>query len=150
MAADDNDSHFGTGRITGRRRAIAAAADALGGAFTVDDLVKAARSVSPGIGVATVYRAVAVMESCGSLERVGTRESSVLYTRCDHADHHHHLVCTNCGKVARAGCPLPPSVQVDGTEGFTITNHELRLYGLCAACVEAGSAESAARSSNGG
>lgn len=150
MAPDDNDSHFGTGRVTGRRRAIAAAADALGTAFTVDDLIEAARGISPGIGVATVYRAVAAMESSGSLERVGTRESSALYVRCDHADHHHHLVCTSCGKVAHAGCPPSLAAPVEGPDGFVVTRHDLTLYGLCAACADGQPAESAADRSSGG
>lgn len=150
MATDDNGSHFGDRRITGRRRAIAAAADALGAAFTVDDLIEATRNLSPGVGAATVYRAVAAMEASGSLERVGMRENSALYVRCDHSGHHHHLVCTGCGKVARAGCPLSPAAKLEGQDGFIVTNHELRLYGLCAECTDAGRAESAPRSSNGG
>lgn len=150
MAVDDNHSHFGTGRVTDRRRAIAAAADALGGAFTVDDLIEAARGISPGVGIATVYRAVATMESSGSLERVGTRENRALYVRCDHADHHHHLVCTDCGRVAHASCPLLPGVALEDQEGFVVTRHDLTLYGLCAECSSGRPAARAANESSEG
>lgn len=136
MSTCDNDSHFGSGRTSEQRRAIAAAADAFGSAFTVDDLVAAARRTAPRIGVATVYRAVAAMESAGALERVGSREGSALYARCDRSEHHHHLVCTGCGKTAHAPCPLGPDAAGVPSEqdGFVVTSHEITLYGLCREC----------------
>jgi len=136
MARCDNDSHFGTGRTTEQRRIIAAAADALGSAFTVEDLVAATRREAPGIGTATVYRAVAAMEAAGALTRVGMRENSALYVRCDHPGHHHHLVCTACGRTAHAPCPLGPdaaNLPLD-TDGFVVTSHEITLWGLCGEC----------------
>ncbi len=139
MAICDNHSHFGEGRTTGQRRAIAAAADAFGSAFTVEDLVAATRRAAPGIGVATVYRAVAAMEASGALERVGSREGGALYARCDHREHHHHLVCTGCGKTAHAPCPLGPDAAgiPAGQDGFVVTSHEITLYGLCRECLAA-------------
>jgi Fur family transcriptional regulator, ferric uptake regulator len=136
MSTCDNDSHFGSGRVTGRRRAIAAAADGLGSAFTVDDLLGAVRQHSPGVGVATVYRAVAAMETAGSIERVGTRDGSALFVRCTREGHHHHLVCTSCGKVTHTECPLPRMETGSRQEhdGFTVTSHEITLYGLCRKC----------------
>ncbi len=135
MDACENHSHFGEGRVTARRRAIARAADAMPGAFTVDELSSAVRESAPGTGTATVYRAVAAMEAAGTLERVGARDGSALYVRC-HADaHHHHLVCTGCGSVAHAECPLgEESVRALAGTGFTVTGHEITLYGLCPAC----------------
>jgi Fur family transcriptional regulator, ferric uptake regulator len=122
--------------VTDRRRAVAAAADGFGGAFTVEDLVHSARGLSPGIGVATVYRAVAAMETAGSLARVGSREGSALYVRCSAEGHHHHLVCTACGRVTYTECPLERVTAGDGrtTHGFIVTSHEITLYGLCATC----------------
>ena len=136
MTPCDNDSHFGSGRVTERRRAIATAADGLGSAFTVDDLVEVARQQSPGIGVATVYRAVAAMESTGALERVGSRAGSALYVRCTREGHHHHLICTSCGKVTHTACPLlrAESDAASNHDGFVVTSHEITLYGLCGDC----------------
>lgn len=137
MSIHDNDSHFGSGRVTDRRRSVAAAADGFKRAFTVDDLIAAARVRSPGIGVATVYRAVAAMEAAGSLERVGARDESVLYVRCSAEEHHHHLICTGCGAVADAECPLDPVLPDASDCGFVVTSHEITLYGLCGACADA-------------
>lgn len=145
MTTSDNDSHFGRGRVTERRRAVAAAVDGFGGAFTIDDIVHAARVRSPGIGVATVYRAVAAMDAAGSIERVGSRDGSALYVRCTRDGHHHHLVCTACGKAAAASCPLDTGsvVQDAAGHGFIVTAHEITLYGLCATCAARSAADSA-------
>ena len=84
------------------------------------------------MGPATVYRAVAAMEESGFIEKVGTRDGSALYARCRHVGHHHHAVCTRCGAVADAGCPI--DVDAIDVGGFAISSHSLILYGLCAAC----------------
>lgn len=121
--------------MTPRRRAIADAAGAFGGAFTVEELAARVRADLPGTGLATVYRAVAALADAGMLARVGGRDGSALYVRCSSAGHHHHLVCTGCGRVARAECLLGETTVAAATEqGFTITGHEMTLWGLCASC----------------
>lgn len=137
---DDLSSAYGDGRLTPQRTTIAQAAADLPGAFTVDALAAAARARDRSIGVATVYRAVSAMEATGWLERVGERAGSVLYARCTAGDHHHHhVVCTDCGRVEPAECPLAQGASLSaGTGGFVVTSHDVTLYGLCPACLAAG------------
>ncbi len=106
------------------------------GAFTVDALAGAVRDRRPGTGVATVYRAVAAMVESGWLERVGERDGTALFTRCGAGErHHHHLVCTRCGATIATECPLDSGLQaVAARDGFIVTGHEVRLYGLCPSC----------------
>jgi Fur family ferric uptake transcriptional regulator len=128
---------YGAGRTSAQRLAIARAADAATGAFTVDDLASLAREEDPAIGTATVYRAVAAMARQGFVQTAGVRGGRALYVRCADAGHHHHLVCTGCGAVAETPCPLDASVlEAVGRGGFEITRHEVTLYGLCAACAD--------------
>jgi Fur family ferric uptake transcriptional regulator len=130
---------YGAGRTSAQRLAIARAADAATGAFTVDDLASLARRADSAIGTATVYRAVAAMAREGFLQVAGSREGRALYVRCTDAGHHHHLVCTGCGAVAEAPCPLDAATfQAPGLGGFQITSHEVTLYGLCAECAGGG------------
>lgn len=124
---------FGSARMTAARRAIAAAVDAIDGAFTVEDLVSRTREAEhQGSAPATVYRAVASMLDAGYIERVGDRSGSTLYSRCDEKSHHHHIVCDGCGRTAPTECPL---TLLDGQAGgFIITRHEIVLHGLCPTC----------------
>lgn len=128
---------FGPGRMTSQRSTIINVAADMGGAFTVEALVGSARCEDASIGVATVYRAVSALEQSGWLERVGERSGSALYARCPAGDHHHHhLICTACGRMEPADCPLGPAAQNSETEsGFVVTGHDVTLYGLCPACV---------------
>ena len=141
---------YGSGRVSPQRSLIAALATEMPGAFTVAALARAVQTQTPSIGAATVYRAVAVMESSGWLERVGERSGSTLFLHCPCDDHHHHLVCTSCGCVESAACPIEQVVAETAVRsGFLVTDHEVTLYGLCASCrgrvPGIGSARTAAR-----
>jgi Fur family transcriptional regulator, ferric uptake regulator len=122
---------FGNGRVSVQRAAIARAARDCRTAFTADELLAAVRRELPGVGIATVYRAVAAMEGEGFIEPVGARGGAALFVQCGQEEHHHHVVCTGCGAVASAECSLGAATCADG---FAITGHELSLYGLCPRC----------------
>jgi Fur family transcriptional regulator, ferric uptake regulator len=124
---------YGAGRISPQRTAIALAVEASADhAFSAEDLTAVVRRQTPGVGLATVYRAVAAMEAAGFIEQVGVRQGATIYARCVHGGHHHHLMCTECGTVADAECPMDP--RAVAPEGFRVTGHSLVLYGVCPAC----------------
>lgn len=127
---------YGSGRMTSARREIARVVASMRGAFTIENLAERMRIESPATGsVATLYRSVASMEASGYLERVGERDGSALYARCDSCDHHHHIICDGCGRTAKASCPVGPEFSAGAAAiGFTITRHEMTLYGLCESC----------------
>lgn len=132
-----HDSAYGGARVSSQRRLIAEVASALGGAFTIEGLATAVRERDASIGLATVYRAVNALETALSVERVGEKSGSVLFAYCDSAVHHHHLVCTGCGRIEHAPCPLGETpLAAARQDGFTITGHEVKLYGLCPDCAE--------------
>lgn len=122
--------------MTAPRKMIAACVDGLEGAFTVEQLSSALRDVDVSdSATATVYRAVAAMEASGYIERVGERDGSALFARCRHEDHHHHIICEVCGRTASARCPLDAVFLTSiHQEGFTVTRHEVTIYGRCSAC----------------
>lgn len=99
----------------------------------VDEIQAGAGQVVPGIGTATVYRAVKAGLEDGWLVEVHLPgERSAAYELAG-KDHHHHFECKGCGKVFDVeGCPghlsklIPP--------GFVMEGHELVLYGRCGVC----------------
>lgn len=127
-------SAYGAGRVSAQRIAIARAVDAeRGRAFSVESLAEAVRHGDSGIGLATVYRAVAALEAAGFIESLGTRDGAAVYARCAHGGHHHHLMCTCCGAVTDVECPVGPAPARESA-GFRVTGHRLVLYGLCGQC----------------
>jgi Fur family ferric uptake transcriptional regulator len=126
---------YGGARMSVPRSVIADAVLAQTGAFTAEDLHRALAEGRTPIGLATVYRALGAMQVAGSVAVVGQRDGSALLARCGRDDHHHHLVCTSCGRVVGIDCPLgrekPDAVTRDG---HLVTRHEITLYGLCSTC----------------
>lgn len=56
--------------------------------------------------------------------------------------HHHHLICQGCGRIEDLdGCALPDAALTRLTRyarrarRFRVTEHEVRLFGLCQRCV---------------
>ncbi len=54
-------------------------------------------------------------------------------------EHHHHIICTNCGKIT----DIDEHMEVEdfiskaaGKLGYQLTDHKIELFGLCAACKE--------------
>ena len=123
-------------RLTAPRRALAeliAARD--GSTFTAADLVADVRSRGLGVGRATIFRAIDLLESVGAVERLDRPTGEHAYVACAPA-HHHHVVCARCdrsvevedlglGAVAR---------EVTRRTGYRIDGHRLELFGLCPAC----------------
>lgn len=87
-------------------------------------------------GLATVYRNLQVLEESGQVDALRSPGGEMLYRTCDADEHHHHLVCTTCGRAEE--------VELDGMEqviqdlakkyGYELLDHTLELVGLCAQC----------------
>ena len=120
-------------RQTGPRRAVVEAVCARGGSFTAQEI--ADELADRGVGRATVFRAISTLQEMGYLSRLHVGEECHRYALCD-ATHHHHLVCTSCGRVY----PLETcSVEAEARGaarrlGFSIQGHHVDVFGQCAAC----------------
>jgi Fur family transcriptional regulator, ferric uptake regulator len=120
-------------RATAQRRRLLALVEAWEGSFTVADLHERARSAEPGIGLATTYRTVELLRRAGSIHPL-VGDGRHAYVRCG-PTHHHHLVCTSCGRVEDTElCAAPPADELRRRHGFRPTAHELDIYGTCRRC----------------
>ena len=125
-------------RATRPRRLIAehmAEMAARGADFATEDLWKELQADDSGIGRATVYRTVDLLQREGLLDRVPFADGSHRYRLCGTA-HHHHITCVRCQRVVEIDTCLPPDLvsQVAGATGFAIEGHSLEMYGRCASC----------------
>ncbi|MHB1342315.1 MAG: Fur family transcriptional regulator [Coriobacteriia bacterium] len=129
---------YGARRVSAARKAIAEIAAGLPGAFSVEGLWAKVTDVMPGVGLATVYRAVNAMLDTAYIAPVGASGGTALYAVCAGGAHHHHLVCTACGAVAGIACPVDGGLASTARSvGYTLTSHEITLYGVCRACSKA-------------
>ena len=121
-------------RITAQRKAIVEALAANGRYLTARELHSKLARKRAGIGLATVYRTLETLHDKGAAV-VQKRGGETAYLFCP-PEHHHHAVCTKCGKVEDVPCRAIERIGRDLTAGlrFTLVHHRLELFGLCARC----------------
>jgi Fe2+ or Zn2+ uptake regulation protein len=92
-----------------------------------------------GVGRATVFRALELFEQLGLVERIDLPNGEHAYVVCQPA-HHHHVICTSCGRSAEVGDLGIGSIAgtVEAQTGFSIDSHRIELFGLCPQCRTAG------------
>jgi Fur family transcriptional regulator, ferric uptake regulator len=91
----------------------------------------------PGVGRATVYRALEQLEGLGLIQRVDLGGDAAGYERVDPGGHHHHhIVCSQCGRIiAFEDDQLEEAiVALAKRPDFVVSSHEVTLHGECASC----------------
>ena len=91
----------------------------------------------PRVGVASVYRALQTLTELGLVHRLDLRSGGARYEPAEPSgDHHHHLVCGDCGKVeAFSDDRLELAIHgVSQAAAFRIEEHEVVLRGRCTTC----------------
>jgi Fur family ferric uptake transcriptional regulator len=91
----------------------------------------------PGVGRATVYRALEQLETLGLVQRVDLGGDAAGYERVDPSGHHHHhIVCEQCGRVVAFEDEGLEQAIVALAErpDFNVSSHEVTLRGECANC----------------
>jgi Fur family ferric uptake transcriptional regulator len=118
-------------RVTPSRRAVIAAVLQQNEHFTVDDLLSCR-----GAGRATVFRTIRLLTEIGIVCRVLMEDGSLHYRVSERGKHHHHVVCSDCGRVQDLDqCAIADVMRdLSGATGFEIDGHWLELYGRCSEC----------------
>ncbi|AKI97002.1 hypothetical protein IX53_03265 [Kosmotoga pacifica] len=91
------------------------------------------------ISKATVYRTVDLLSDVGLLRRIVFRDGVIRYELVNKDEHHHHhIICTECGRVEEFPFDLLDDLEklIEQSTGYKITDHQLKLYGLCSECAK--------------
>ncbi|MGE4124390.1 MAG: ferric iron uptake transcriptional regulator [Pusillimonas sp.] len=102
---------------------------------SAEDVYRALIAEEIDIGLATVYRVLTQFEQAGILTRSQFDGGKAVFELND-GDHHDHLICTNCGKVAEFTDADIEKRQhlIAEQKGFVLESHTMMLYGICPAC----------------
>ena len=86
-------------------------------------------------GLATVYRTLQKAAARNTVDVLRKDDGEALYRLCE-TGHHHHLVCTSCGKTVEVeGSSVERWANtVAKNNGFRKVSHVVELFGLCAKC----------------
>jgi Fur family transcriptional regulator, ferric uptake regulator len=123
-----------------RGGARAAVVDLLGRqncCLSAQDIHDRLRKARRPVGIASVYRALETLADLRLVKRVDAGDGVARYEPATAGgDHHHHLVCRDCGKVeAFSDLRLERAIdRVAGGLGYSVEEHEVVLLGACADC----------------
>lgn len=128
----------GTGalRATRQRTAVAALLASTDGFRSAQDLHGELRRSGEGIGLTTVYRTLELMADTGEVDMLRTDSGEAVYRRCRSTDHHHHLVCRECGLAVEIEARDVErwAKRTADAHGFSDASHTVEIYGRCRAC----------------
>jgi Fur family ferric uptake transcriptional regulator len=94
------------------------------------------------VGLASVYRALDLFAGLKLVHRIDV-DGVACYEPADPSgDHHHHAICTRCGKMSPFADPgLERAIDDVGRRlGYDVDAHDIVLRGACPDCVPAGAA----------
>jgi Fur family transcriptional regulator, ferric uptake regulator len=119
-------------RDTQQRRAIRAALEVADRPLSPKEVLSASKRRVRSLGMATVYRNLNAMVAEGSLVEVELPGEPSRYEVAGKR-HHHHFVCEVCNRAFEVHA-CPGNMKGYAPEGFSLTRHEVVLYGSCAEC----------------
>jgi Fur family ferric uptake transcriptional regulator len=106
--------------------------------LSIGEILEAGR----GLPQSSIYRNLSVLEQAGVVRRVITEEEFARFELAEEFTvHHHHLICSQCGKVEDIEIPRTLESDLDRTidrvakrTGFAEVRHRLDLFGTCGNC----------------
>ena len=123
-------------RSTKQRAAIKEALEAAAGFRSAQELHDDLKAQGRRVGLTTVYRNLQALAQAGQVDVLRAGDGEVIYRRCESGEHHHHLVCTECGtSVEVASDEIERwADRVAQSHGFTPVEHTAEVFGICATC----------------
>ncbi len=128
-------------KLTGQRQAILdLLAENNCKHLNADEIHKLLSEKDMDIGIATVYRTLSLLERLKLITRIHLDDGCIRYQITDPSikHEHHHLICEACGSVFDIKDDLLDILekQVYAENGFNVTNHKVKLFGICKKCGE--------------
>jgi len=125
-------------RYTAGRRAIVEVLVSAGHPVSIGDIADR----RPDLPRSSAYRHLVDLQAAGIVRRVTAHDDFARFELAeDLTEHHHHFLCTSCGKVS----DVTPSDALERTiaqqldrladmQGFQPHSHRVDVLGICSAC----------------
>src|SRR5690606_3382843 len=113
-----------------------------GGHLTSAEVVERVAERDPAVGRASVFRTLELLSRLSLIRPTFVDGSGAPVFVLLPGGHHHHIVCTGCGKVIEFhDCGLDLlTAELERESGVRISGHLLEFYGTCENCEETPSA----------
>jgi len=121
-------------KLTPQRKLIIDAIHETEAHLTAEEIIAHVQARVPEVHKSTIYRTLELLERAGCVFKSELGDHSIYH----HAEegHHHHLVCSRCGKTIECDEDIFTSVEGSLVEkyGFRVDFNHLVMSGLCEEC----------------
>jgi Fur family ferric uptake transcriptional regulator len=123
-------------RMTPQRLMILEAIEGASGHVSAEEIFQDIKKRYPGLNISTVYRTLELLKETGLVTETDMGDGRVRFHSAGH-EHHHHLVCSRCGKVIDLNEEtLSPLIDALSKKyGFRADLKHLAIFGYCKDCV---------------
>jgi len=107
--------------------------------LSAEEVYNLVKRRAPEMGLATVYRALELFQEFDIIHAIDFGDGRKRYefgSGKGKIHHHHHLICTKCGGITEVNEDLLEDLEnrVSRQHHFTITDHQLKIFGICRQC----------------
>jgi Fur family ferric uptake transcriptional regulator len=101
-----------------------------------EDLYRLVQEEDPSVGQTTVYRTLKLLTEAGLAREVRFGDGRTHYEHNYKHEHHDHMICSECGKIIEFYSAELEALQdaMAAKHRFEISQHLLRIIGVCAEC----------------
>ena len=121
-------------KLTPQRKLIIDAIHETEAHLTAEEIIAHVQARMPEVHKSTIYRTLELLEGAGCVFKSELGDHSIYH----HAEegHHHHLICSRCGKTMECDENLFASIEKSLAEkyGFRVDFKHLVMSGLCEEC----------------
>jgi Fur family ferric uptake transcriptional regulator len=102
--------------------------------ISAEEILEVVRQRMPGVNKSTIYRTLDTLEQSGAIYKSEANDRFIYH----HAEegHHHHLVCSKCGKTVECSEDLfdPVEKSLIKRFGFSADLKHVVINGFCDSC----------------
>ena len=122
-------------RMTPQRLMILEDIESTSGHFSAEDIYHDVRKRYSGLNISTVYRTLDLLKEMNIVTETDMGDGRVRFHSMGH-EHHHHLVCSSCGKVIDLdeATLSPLTSTLSEKYGFRADLKHLAIFGRCRDC----------------
>lgn len=104
--------------------------------MTAKEVQETLQDKYPSISQDTIYRNLHTFVNLSLLEETDLNGEKWFRFRCNTNEHHHHFICTKCGKTKELNmCPM--NFFEDQLPNCSIASHRFEIFGTCDTCLSA-------------
>jgi Fur family ferric uptake transcriptional regulator len=110
--------------------------------MSAKELYTSLHQTHPGLGLSTVYRTLDLLARNQMVTKICIGDGQIRYEFKAENDHHHHLICTECGDIVNyrefedeeLRLVRMTEEKLSKKYNFKIQDHNIEYFGLCEKC----------------